>query len=180
MQQIKLTAVVSAALLLQACTSPTVPVYQTSAANLIRLSQLDRNKKLAVGSVTSRVDFNKVSLCRLAGAISLPGNESLEDFVRGALIKELVTSGVYRQEAGSIINLEITDIHFISVTPAYWRISARVSSPKYTQGYQVSIKQRFDTSYDAISACGNTADALVTAVQALITAILNHPKFTSL
>ncbi len=65
------------------------------------------------------------------------------------------------------------------MSPAHWEFYFRISSNK-SKGYLVHAKYPFSSSFAAVQACPNVADAFAPAVQWLIHKIINHPGFPKL
>ena len=65
------------------------------------------------------------------------------------------------------------------LTNGYWLISLDLQSSN-GEGLSVSHQHNFKSGFDAITACNATADALTSAVQDLIKAVVSHPQFESM
>jgi hypothetical protein len=167
-------------LMVSGCQVATVPSYQISSNNIIKLKKELSDRTLAVGDITLGKNVNTHMLCRLSGPIVLPGNVSIQSYLKDAIQKEMLVSGVFHAEADNQLNINITRLDFLSSVPAYWTIDAHVSSTAYPTGYNVHVKHRFHTSWIAENACANTADALVTTVQTFIGKVIDHDDFKNL
>lgn len=179
----KHSSIASSALLLASlfmisgCQVATVPSYQISSHNIIKLKKELSDRTIALGNITLAKNVNTHMLCRLSGPIVLPANVSIQEYLKDAIQKEMLGSGVFDADADNRLHVNITKLDFISSMPAYWIINARIFSTAYPTGYNVHVKHRFHTSWIADNACTNTADALVTAVQAFIGKIIDHDDF---
>lgn len=171
-------------LALSGCQTATIPTYQTRTANTLALTEkITSQHKAKVGEVTSSVSLPTEMLCRLTGPVAFPTGTSPTEYIKEALVKEMIASGVYNAESQNNINLEIQKISFKSYrlpTPAHWVLKAKVFGKHYPEGFIVETKYNFTTSYIAEYACQNAAQAFVPAVQSLISAILAKPEFIKL
>ena len=163
--------------MISGCQVATVPSYQISSHNIIKLKNELSDRTIAIGNITLAKNVNTHMLCRLSGPIVLPANVNMQEYLKDAIQKEMLGSGVFHANADNRLHVHITKLDFLSSMPAYWIINARISSTAYPTGYNVHVKHRFHTSWMADNACTNTADALVTAVQAFIGKVIDHDDF---
>ena len=77
------------------------------------------------------------------------------------------------------LELKINKAKFSSLVPAYWEIGLSISSPSF-YGYSNEKKHNFKTSFNAWSACDNSAAAFSPAVQRALRELVIHPNFPKL
>jgi hypothetical protein len=173
--------IASMALLSGCATTNSIP-YKASTSNVISIQQTlgENDKKVSLGNIIFAPGVEESPLCRLMGPVKVAPGKSLSQYVKDAFQEELFLAQVYSPNAASIISGEIQSLSFSSVSPANWKISMKVSSNNNPNGYSVSVDYPFSTSWDAISACKNVADAFGPAVQELLKQVVSHQQFTSL
>lgn len=118
-------------------------------------------------------------MCRLMGPVKVSPGKTLPQYIKEAFQEELFMAQVYQADSNNIIEAKIEALSFSSVSPASWNITMSVKSNN-SNGYSVSVKYPFDTSFTAYSACKNVADAFAPAVQELLKQVVNDPQFISL
>ncbi len=180
----KRTAVaVSVAVLfvLSGCETTNSIPYKASTANVISIQQTmqAQGKKVSVGNITMAPGIEESPLCRLQGPVKVAPGKSLSQYIKDAFQEELFMAQVYQPNAPAVINGQIDALSFSSVSPASWDIKMSVKS-NVSDGYSVSVKYPFDTSWTAYSACKNVADAFGPAVQDLLKQVVTHPQFGKL
>jgi hypothetical protein len=163
------------------CETTNAIPYKASTSNIITIQQILKaeDKKLSIGSIAMAPGVEESPLCRMMGPVRVAPGKSLAQYIQDAFQEELFTAGVYAPDAPTIIEGVITEIKFNSVAPAYWIISMSVKSNR-SDGYSVTTKYDFGTSWSAYSACKNVADAFGPAVQELLKQVVNHPQFKAL
>ncbi|HYB09440.1 MAG TPA: hypothetical protein VEJ16_07200 [Alphaproteobacteria bacterium] len=116
--------------------------------------------------------------CRLAGPIQLPNDLTFEEYIQNSFADELKVAGLYDQNAPIMLQGVIDDIRF-STTAGTWDFGLTLKS---SNGKSIKVVEHYDfhTSFTAISACHNTADAFQPAVQALVGNTITAPDFQSL
>lgn len=183
--QIKKPSIIVAILVagaLSGCsTTSGVMQYQSSTQNVIAIQDNvgKDNVKVKVGEFTASSGAQGTQWCRANGPISIGNGVSPAEFIRQALQQELFTAGIYSSKSPVTITGNLDSLSFSSVSPADWEITLTLSSNNGAS-YQVTDKHHFDTSWDAISACKNVADAFVPAVQEAINKAVKDPRFKSL
>ena len=138
--------------------------------------------KVRVGSITDLSNFD--SGCRLVGPIKTAGDRPIADFIRASFNDELKFAGEYSEDPATV-DLEATlkSAAFSSLanlTQGYWSFSLQLSNPANGKSLTEDSKYSFDSGYDAMTACGNTSNALTPAVQRLINEVVIDPAFSSL
>ena len=116
--------------------------------------------------------------CRLLGPIQAADSLTIPQFVAKAFNDELKFADLYDQVRGTKISGSMDKIAFSSAS-GWWDLAITLRSET---GVQFSVEHRynFTTSFDAITACDRTAQALSAATQDLIKKVVSHPRFPSL
>ena len=119
--------------------------------------------------------------CRLMGPIEPADGLTIPAFITKAFNDEFKMAGIYSED-GTKMTGDVTQVRFSSMsglTNGYWLISLDLQSSN-GEGLSVSHQHNFKSGFDAITACNATADALTSAVQDLIKAVVSHPQFESM
>ena len=178
---------------LSACAAtPVVSDYKTLASNTDKLSILGGGnaQKIAVDNFTStksRVDMG----CRAFGEINLKEGDSVEEYIREALISELKKAGLYSTSSQKRLGGNIDYVNLVTttaasyVTPAFdsltnskWSITATfmgegVNNFTIPSIYLFPFKDSF---FDG--PCESPRKKFDEAVANLIKILVNHPSFT--
>ncbi len=173
--------VVAAAVMLVGCSTTNSIPYKASTTNIISLQNTFKqsNTKVNLGNFTLGAGVSDELMCRLMGPVKVAPGKSLSTYIKEAFQEELFLAQAYDTGAPVTLEAKIEKLSFSSVSPANWEITMRVNSNK-SPGYSVSVKYNYDTSFDAISACKNVADAFSPAVQELLRQVVSHPQFPQL
>jgi hypothetical protein len=162
------------------CSTYAVPRYSVAADNVVTLRAVP-NSGISVGAFSQAPIPNQnpnTIMCRGVGPIKTPDGETFADFVRTSLVSELKIAGVYA--AGSPVQLtgRLDNIDFSSVSGA-WNLGLTVQS---SNGRSLSIAEKYEysSSYFGETACNQTAQALMPAVQDLLGKLVQAPSFPSL
>lgn len=166
---------------LSACETTNSIPYKASPSNTISFQNklAAKNKKVSVCQVTVAAGIDEKPSCRLLGPIVVAPGKTIRQYIKEALQEELLLASSYDPASATVIDAEIDELSVSSVSPASWTVGLRVRSNK-SQGYRVVGNYKFDTSFTAISACKNTADAFGPAVQELIKKIVEDKGFDDL
>jgi hypothetical protein len=135
--------------------------------------------KVKLLDFTAAAGVNDSHWCRANGSISIGGGKSPSEFVHDALQEELFLARAYANASGVTISGRVDAVTFSSVAPASWDITLTLSSSTGTS-YQVQNRYEFSTSWGAIDACKNVADAFAPAVQALLKKTVSDARFKTL
>jgi hypothetical protein len=171
--------VVSLVLLLSACDTYMPQRYSTSADNTVLLRAMGpANAK--VGSFSDPADFDRN--CRAAGPLAPPDGMTFGGYIQKALTDELKVAGLYDDRSTATLTGELTRLEFSSskgLTGGSWDIDLTVKS---SNGKSVSASEHyeFNSGFVAITACKQTAEAYLPAVQNLINKLVKDPGFRDL
>jgi hypothetical protein len=154
--------------------------YSISADNVVALRAVP-NSGISVGAFTQAPIPNQNPnsiMCRGVGPIKTPDGETFADFLRSSLVSELKIAGAYAAGAPVQLTGRLDNIDFSSVSGA-WNLGLTVFS---SNGRSISIAEKYGytSSYYGETACNQTAQALMPAVQDLLGKLVQAPDFPSL
>ncbi|WP_077037050.1 hypothetical protein [Pelomonas sp. KK5] len=176
MKQIIALAAISA--VLAGCSSFPVGQYAPSDANRAALAQLGAQGKVSVADFTAAKPGVTGIQCRGAGQIKFPTGQTAEQYVTGALRKELTYSGLFAEKGSVRIAGNVQALDFNSnVGNAGWDFDVTVSNG--AESFRVQYQHRVKTSWMADRACAAVAEQMVEATQAFTQRVLSDPKFTA-
>lgn len=161
------------------CSTYAATRYTSSVDNLTPLRALrDEGQALNVGEFRTVGAASSEIMCRALGPIKTPDGESFATYIRKALITELKYAELYAEKAPVTLSGTLEQIDFSSMDGA-WNLKLSVQS---SNGNKVTVSQRynFTSSWVAETACNQTAQALMPAVQDLIKQLVGGKKFASL
>lgn len=167
-------------LTLCACSTYTPQRYNISADNNSALKAIGVGN-INVGTFTGPSSFDKA--CRGAGPIAPPDNMSFEAYLQKALADELKVAGMFDEKTPkSTLSGAIEKLNFSSsrgLTGGEWNIDLRVNSSN-GKSIMVSEHCEFESGFIADTACKQTAEAYLPAVQNIIGKLIKSPEFKSL
>ncbi|MGP3698937.1 hypothetical protein [Rhodobacter sp. NSM] len=174
----KLAVIALPLLMLTACDTSVTPSYQTSPQNTIALQPVAASGKRAkVHAFRVAEGVNTEPTCRLAGPIDVGGGQSAAQALQDAITAEFLAAGLY-SDRGTPLTITLTDMK-VDTLSGYWILAAKVQSSKLPQGYVVTTRHDYKTSFSAYSACPNAALAFNRAAAAFINQIVTDPAFRS-
>lgn len=168
--------------LLSGCSTYAASRYSISADNVVALRTLN-GKTINVGVFTSFKPGLSQIMCRAVGPIKTPDGEPFSEFIRKALVDELQMANVFSTTAPTTLTGNLEYIDFSSddgtVNNGTWEISLTVNS---SNGNSIKVKEdyKYKTSFAGVTACNQTAQALMPAVQNLVGKIVRSPDFITL
>jgi len=158
------------------CSTYAIPRYSVSAPNVATLRTM-RGQSINVGAFSARDGASEV-LCRGVGPIKTPDGEEFSEYVRAALISELLMAEVWSASAPVTLTGVLDDVGFDSFAGA-WALSLTVTSSN-GQSLHVAEKYPFQTSFYGETACNQVAQAFMPGVQDLIAKLVRDPAFKAL
>jgi hypothetical protein len=170
-------AILLLAVVLSGCSTYAAQRYSISVDNVMALRSLD-GKTLNVGPFTSAQQGLSEIMCRGVGPIKTPDGEPFTDFIRKALIDELKLANAFSPTAPVTLTGHLNKIDFSSVGGT-WEISLTVRSSN-GQSSTVTEHYAYTSSYFGETACNQTAQALMPAVQNLIGKLVRGPELQAL
>jgi len=165
---------------LAGCSTYAVPRYSINADNVVAMKTTVVNG-VGVGQFTQAPIPNESPnqiMCRAVGPIKTPDGESFAEFVKAGFISELKIAGVYAPTAPVQLTGQLENIGFSSVSGT-WNLGLTIKS---SNGRSMSIAEAYSytSSYYGETACNQTAQALMPAVQDLLAKVVQSPKFPTL
>jgi hypothetical protein len=160
------------------CVSFTAPRYAMTPETVATL-RMFQGQTVGVGPFTAAKPGQTEIICRGAGPVRTPDGEPFEQFIRRALISELTFAGMYAPGSAVTLTGRLDDIDFSSgLTDAAWKIAMTLSAG----GRAITAREdyRFSSAFVGDTACQNTAQALMPAVQGLIAKLVQHDDFPTL
>lgn len=168
-------------LLMSGCASINSLPYTVSTQNVIEMKEKwgALNEKVKLSKFTASRDASEPINCRVLGPIDPTPGKTIPQYIQDAFQDELYLAGMYASSGEVEITGNIDKIAFSSFGTGYWDIVVTIGSNKF-DGYQIVTHYEFATSFDAWSACRNTANAFGPAVQTVIRNIISDPQFERL
>lgn len=164
-------------MLISGCSTYSISRYSISTDNVMALRSLN-GKTLNVGSFTASTPGQKEIMCRGVGPIKTPDGEPFSDFVRKALVDELKISNIYSQTSDIAITGNLDSIDFSSAT-GNWNLTLSIKSSN-GRSMTVAESYAFTSSFYGETACNQTAQAFMPAVQNLVGKIVKSSEFSEL
>lgn len=176
-ERVKFIFIMIVVLVISGCSTYSANRYSNLTENVVSLRQYQENK-ISVGEFTATEPGRTSISCRGVGPIATPDGESFEQFIQNAFIAELQLAEAYDANAASKVSGNVDKIDFNS-NSGYWYIDLTINS---LSGESINISESFKykTSFYGETACNQTAQALMPAVQNAISQTINHPKFSVL
>jgi hypothetical protein len=175
----KIVSLVSV-LSLSACSTYMPQRYSISADTNVALKSIGVGH-IYVGTFKGPANFD--NSCRAAGPISPPDNMSFETYIQKALADELKVAGAFDDKTPKVtLTGDVEQLAFSSsrgLTGGSWDIGLRVNSSNGKSTY-VSEHYEFNSGFVADTACKQTAEAYLPAVQDLISKLVKAPEFKTL
>lgn len=164
-------------LFISGCSTYATDRYSICVDNVTTLKTL-KGTQISVGRFTATKSGITEIMCRGVGPIKTPDGETFEDYVREAFIDELRLAELYSDKSPVILTGNLDHIDFSSNTGTwYLTVTIRSSNGKILK---ISEEYSYTTSFYGETACNQTAQALMPAVQDLIAKVVNHHSFSSL
>ena len=162
---------------LTGCSTYATTRYSVSVDNVSKLRELG-TAGVTVGNFTATDPGVTQLNCRAVGPIKTPDGESFETFIRKAFVDELRMAEVYSETADITLTGNLNEIDFSS-TSGMWTIGLTINS---SNGRTITVLENYDfkSSWYGETACNQTAQALMPAVQNVISQIIQNNGFPSL
>lgn len=163
--------------LLSGCATLAASRYSISVDNVVALRTLN-GKTINVGVFTvSKPGLSEI-MCRIGAVIKTPDGEPFSEFIRKALVDELQMANAFSLTAPVTLTGNLDQINFSSFEGS-WNLALTIKS---SNGRFIVVKEDYSytTSWDTRTACNQTAQALMPAVQNLVSKIVRSPEFKAL
>lgn len=160
---------------LYACSTMTPARYSIS-ADTNQLLKRFRGRTAVLTELVPAGSYDPT--CRLMGPIQAGDGFTIPQFVAKAFNDELKLADLYDETQGVKLSGSMDKVAFSSAS-GWWDLAITLRSEK---GIQFSVEHRysFTTSFDALTACNQAAQALGAATQDLIKKVVSQPEFPNL
>lgn len=153
--------------------------YKASTHNVISIQEQAGGAKVRLMDFTTAAGVSESPWCRANGPISIGSGKTPAQFIHDALQEELFIAHAYSPNASTMVSGRLDELSFSSVSPANWVISLTLSSSTGAS-YQIKNIYEYETSWAAINACKNVADAFAPAVQDTLKKAISDARFKTL
>lgn len=176
----RFTVLVPLVMALTGCTTFVTPRYSISADTHVALKSLGVSG-ISVGAFAEPADFDR--MCRAVGPLAPPDGMTHAAYIRRALVDELKIAGVHAETSprvtltGTVKQLKFSSMR--GLTGGAWDIDISLTSSN-GRSMSTSENYQFESGYLADTACKQTAEAFMAAVQNLIGKIVRSPGFREL
>jgi hypothetical protein len=181
MKSTLIAAVAALGLLMAGCSTIQPASYANYGDNTFALRKVS-GAKVRVVSMNDLSKFD--SGCRMAGTMKTAGNRPMAEFIKDSLNDELKFAGLYSDDPGtSELSATLNSAEFSSMTNltrGFWSFSLQVSNRANGRSLVENSRYDFDSGFDAMTACMNSANAITPAVQRLIYKVVSDPSFPGL
>lgn len=162
---------------LSGCSTYSAARYSSNADNVLALRALN-GKTVNVGAFSATKPGEREIMCRGVGPIKTPDGEPFSDFIRKALVDELKLAGTFSTTSPVTLTGNLDAIDFSS-SSGNWNLALTIKS---SNGKNMTAFEQyaFTTSFYGETACSQTAQALMPAVQNLVGKIVRSSEFASL
>lgn len=159
------------------CSTYSVNRYAVSVDNISSLKSM-ANSKINVGDFNAAGESKTSIMCRGVGPIKTPDGNSFEGFIRKAFVDELKMAEAFDTDAPVTLTGTLDSIDFSSASGS-WDIVMTINSSN-GESLSVSESYSFTSSFYGETACNQTAQALMPAIQNLIGKIVKNENFSKL
>lgn len=168
-------------LVLTGCSTVRVPMYGTSSDTNLVLRELKITESISIGDISTLRQPDLA--CRAFGDIKIVNNMTPVAYIKKGLEDELKMAGAFGTKynqivlTGQVNKLEMSSSK--GMFNGYWLIDLTITS---SNGKQLTVNEyyEFESGFDAATACNNTSNAFMPAVQNLIGKVFKSPQFKSL
>lgn len=162
---------------LSGCSTYSAARYSINTDNVVALRALG-GKTVNVGAFSATKPGEKEIMCRGVGPIKTPDGEPFSEFIRKALVDEMRISNVFSVSAPVTLTGNLDALDFSSASGG-WNLTLTIKS---TNGRSMTVSEQysFTTSFYGETACNQTAQAFMPAVQNLVGKVVRSPDFAPL
>lgn len=173
----KILILFAVAVLASGCSTYSASRYSISTDNVMALRSLN-GKTINVGAFSATIPGQKEIMCRGVGPIKTPDGEPFAEFIRKALLDELKISNSYSSLAPVTITGNLDAIDFSS-NSGNWNLALTITA---SNGKSMSVSESYGytSSFYGETACNQTAQAFMPAVQNLIGKVVRSSEFVAL
>ncbi len=165
------------AMTVSGCSTYSVNRYAVSVDNISALKNI-KDTKINIGEFNAAGESKTSIMCRGVGPIKTPDGQSFEGFIRKALVDELTMAEIHDTNSPITLTGTLDSIDFNSASGS-WDIAVTINSSN-GQSMSVTESYSYTSSFYGETACNQTAQALMPAVQNLIGKVVRNDKFSAL
>ncbi|MCB5195890.1 hypothetical protein [Deefgea salmonis] len=158
--------------LMSGCSTYTVQRYSVKADNVV--AYRDSQKKFNVAPFSAKQAAQTEIMCRGVGPIKTPDNQTFADYVSGAVKDELKLAGAYDAQSALVLSGTLDEVKFDSMA-GLWTLSLTMSSSNGNSATKQEL-YKYTSSFYGETACNQTAQAFMPAVQNLLAQFANDAK----
>jgi hypothetical protein len=162
---------------LSGCSTYAIPNYSIS-ADTVAMLKANVPGKVGLGEFTSAPNINGDITCRAVGPVKTPDGESYAQYLRNAFRSELIIAERYDARSPISLTGSLDNFTFDS-NAGFWTVGLTVASSN-GNSLRVEQKHAYATSFYGETACNQTAQAGMGAVQKTIGAVVTSPQFPTL
>ncbi len=132
----------------------------------------DINKQI---SIKVYGNDSKSMLCRLAKTISPPDGKTYLEYLKDAIVKELMMQDLYMESSPETLTIYVKDLKFDSIS-GKWIIASTVTLPN-GKTFNLNKSYEFGFVYIAEQACNEVSKAYFNFVQDYIKSLISNQNF---
>jgi hypothetical protein len=163
--------------LLSGCSTYAVSRYTAATDNAVALRSLD-GKTINVGPFTSSQPGQSEVVCRGDVPVKTPDGEPFSEYIRKALVDELIIANAFSSAASITLTGNLDHIG-LPWDANKWELALTVRSSN-GRSMAVTANYPYVAGFYGDTACKVTAQAFMPAVQDLIGKIVRSPNFMTL
>lgn len=162
------------------CETYTASRYIVPAKHTNLLKEMNADVKVNISDFTQSDQVIVNRACRLAGPVRVTGGKKFADYLKDALVEELSSAEMYGNVSDIEISGKILNASFSSITPAKWIINADFYTNEDQKLVSINTEYSFGTSWTAMGACRNVAEAFPYAVEQHVNELITSSEFKEL
>jgi hypothetical protein len=175
---IRIASITAAIFFVVGCSTYAADRYAVSMDSQTELKQVaaaSQGQGVAVEDFTASEPGQTEISCRAVGPIKTPDGETFEKFIQDALIDQLKLAELYSPESTSRIGGNLDAIDF-NTNDGVWNLALTISDDS-GQSFTVQEDYDYESSFYGETACNQTAQAFMPAIQNLIQKVVSNPTF---
>lgn len=166
---------VVAVVVLSGCSTYAASRYSVSVDNVVAI-KAHEGKRVNVGPFSGVTESD--IMCRGGDPVKTPDGETFADYIRKALVDEVRLAGIFSTSAPVTLAGNLNSVDFSS-NVGLWDLSFTMTS---SNGKTMTVTEQYEyaTSFNGDTACNQTAQAFMPAVQNLVGKVVRSPNFAAL
>ena len=164
------------AVIVTGCSTYSTDRYSPETETVVEIRDMDM-QPISIGNFESENPKDSIS-CRAVGPIKTPDGQTYAEFLQGAFRDELLLAEKYDSDSEVTISGFVEEFTFNSMQ-GQWQIGLTLES---SNGSTMRVSEIYDyqTSFYGETACNQTAQAMVPAVQNIVNTAVRSDKFSDL